>query len=97
MGRSKVSEWVTFKTSGKSPSGKTKLWGVYGIGMTLNKRGGVLGTVHWFARWRQYAFSPVPNTVFNKDCLRFIASFCERQTKLHNAALRTARKKGTLK
>ena len=28
-----------------------------------------LGTIKWFGRWRQYAFFPEADTVFNKDCL----------------------------
>lgn len=93
MGRSSVKDWVTFENCRMSKSGKTKIWDVCGVGVRKKGGGGILGHVHWFGRWRKYAFSPVPNTVFEKDCLRLIADFCERQTKTHNAALRTARKK----
>lgn len=93
MGRSSVKDWVTFKFHKRSPSGKTKIWRVHGVGVRKEGGGGILGHVHWFGRWRKYAFMPRANTVFEKDCLRLIAGFCEQQTKIHNAALRTARKK----
>jgi len=33
------------------------------------QHGNVLGLIRWFGRWRQYAFWPQPNTVFNPGCL----------------------------
>jgi hypothetical protein len=42
-----------------------------------------LGLVQWFSRWRQYTFVPHGGTVFEKDCLRTIADFCEEQTTKH--------------
>ena len=32
----------------------------------------LLGTVKWFGRWRQYAFFPEQETVFNTNCLEDI-------------------------
>lgn len=43
----------------------------------------ILGHVKWFGSWRQYAFFPTINTVFEKQCLRDIANFCEEITKIH--------------
>jgi hypothetical protein len=40
-----------------------------------------LGSVKWLGRWRCYAFRPATNTLFEKQCLRDLATFCERQTK----------------
>jgi hypothetical protein len=42
-----------------------------------------LGWVAWFSRWRKYAFYPKPETVYEEDCLRDIAEFCEAKTKEH--------------
>lgn len=93
MDRSSVKDWVTFKFHQRSPSGKTKVWYVHGIGVRQQGAGDILGYIHWFGRWRKYVFSPMPNRILEKDCLRLIADFCERQTKKHNADMRTARKK----
>ena len=35
-----------------------------------------LGTIKWFASWRQYAFYPEQETVFEKTCLAEITEFC---------------------
>ena len=67
--------WIEFMSLGTSPSGKTERWGV------LAKQGGaVLGEVRWFGRWRRYAFFPFGDTVFERDCLRDIATFLDEQT-----------------
>ena len=34
-----------------------------------------LGVIKWFSRWRQYAFFPEFETVFNKDCLHDIEEY----------------------
>jgi hypothetical protein len=39
-----------------------------------------LGSIQFYPRWRAYAFYPLPQTLFEKDCLRDIADFCERAT-----------------
>lgn len=33
------------------------------------KHGMVLGEVRWFGSWRQYAFFPRPETVWNTGCM----------------------------
>jgi len=38
--------------------------------------------VKWISHWRCYGFHPEPGTIFEKDCLRYIADFCERETKV---------------
>ena len=40
----------------------------------------LLGCVKWFAKFRKYSFFPEKDTVFEKDCLRDIADFCEERT-----------------
>lgn len=42
-----------------------------------------LGDIRWFGRWRQYAFFPLDNLVFEKTCLRSIADFCEFESGAH--------------
>ena len=60
-------EYLLFRKTGHSKSGKTEIWDV------LSRNGGqVLGTIKWFGRWRQYVFKPVEDTVYNNGCLRDI-------------------------
>lgn len=48
-------------------SGKTKVFELY------SKEGNaLLGEIRWYGAWRQYAFMPRGNTVFEKQCLRDI-------------------------
>jgi len=62
------------------PAKKTRRWTVAGKdGQEL------LGVVCWYGGWRCYAFYPHLDTVFEKQCLRDIAGFCEAQTKAHRA------------
>lgn len=49
-----------------------------------------IGYVAWYGPWRKYTFSPQPNTVFEQQCLRDIADFCERATTEHRASSRAA-------
>jgi hypothetical protein len=37
--------------------------------------GDLLGVISWYSRWRQYAFYPESNTLFNTDCLTTIKNF----------------------
>lgn len=34
--------------------------------------GDLLGRIAWFGRWRQYTFSPEPDTTFNTGCMETI-------------------------
>lgn len=71
--------WIEFVDAGTSPSGKTRRWNV------RTRDGGHLGGVSWYAPWRRYAFNPAPSTVYEQDCMRTIADFCETQTRDHKA------------
>jgi len=72
--------WISFVFLTVSQTGKTKIWEVF----TKDEPVIALGAIKWFGRWRRYAFYPEKDTVFEHDCLRDIASFCEAETKLHN-------------
>ena len=43
----------------------------------------ILGSVKWFGRWRCYSYFPNDQTVYEEQCLRDIAAFCEEHTELH--------------
>lgn len=34
----------------------------------------VLGHIKWYGPWRQYAFFPMPGTLYNQECLRDIST-----------------------
>lgn len=39
-----------------------------------------LGIVKWHPGWRRFAFFPNPNTLYESECLRDLAEFCETET-----------------
>ena len=44
----------------------------------VSKRNGFsLGTIKWYGAWRQYAFFPTKDTVFNSECLKDIRAFID--------------------
>lgn len=50
-----------------------------------------LGVVKFRPQWRKFGFFPFIDTLYEADCLRDIATFCEERT----AAWRTARRMAT--
>lgn len=75
-----MAKWVEFQLLiPKSSKMITKRWEV----QTKVYGPFTLGYVQWFSRWRKYAFFPLGNTVFEEQCLKDIAQFCEEQTKEH--------------
>jgi hypothetical protein len=79
-----MARWITFEARGFSKSGATKAWDVLSTSMIAV----LLGKVRWYGPWRKYSFFPNRNAdlVFEKDCLRDIADFCETETKNHRSA-----------
>lgn len=84
-----MSKWIDFDLQVRRTDRKTDIW------LVVPKReksegSGVaeIGEVKWFGSWRKYCFFPRPSTVFEKDCLRDIAAFCEEQTAKWGAAKR---------
>ena len=73
--------YLQFKQCGTSYSGLTKLWAVLGA------QDKVLGSIRWYAPWRKYCFYTLEGgaMVFDVNCLREIADFCEAETRSHNA------------
>ena len=68
------SRWITF-VEDTPQAWVTRYWKV------LSKEGGnFLGGIKWFGAWRKYCFFPEQATIFEQDCLRDIADFCEAQT-----------------
>ena len=75
-----MAKWIEFVNAGPVDRRKTKIWRVR---PTRYEGNGDLGMIQWYGPWRQYAFFPVGATVFEKTCLRDIASFCEDETVRH--------------
>lgn len=73
-----MNRWIGFLIERLSPSGKTVVFTV-----APKDSGAAIGEVRWYGPWRKYAFFPRPETVFEQDCLRDIATFCEQETKQH--------------
>lgn len=71
-----MSKWIEFSEEAQPPKRKTKSWAVRAKGGDIK-----LGAVKWYGPWRQYSFFPVADTLYEKQCLRDIADFCERETK----------------
>lgn len=65
-----------------SPSGKTTQHEIYS-----EQHGHHLGLVKWMGRWRQYAFYPAPETIWNRECLSdintLITKLMNERKKLH--------------
>ena len=72
-------KYISFVSGPNKP--KTKTW--YVEADSSFDTAFSLGIIVWFAKWRCYAFEPSRDTVFEKQCLRDIADFCERKTKEH--------------
>ncbi len=70
-----------------TPNPKTKVWNV------RNKQDDtLLGQIRWFSRWRCYGFYSGQDMIFEKVCLRDIATFCERETFVHRNLKRAEKK-----
>jgi len=63
-----MSKYLIFKLLEQKP--KTKVIEI--ISKQTRER---LGVIMWFGRWRQYAFFPDNETVFNVECLSDIQSY----------------------
>ena len=74
-----MARWIRFAQV-ENPGRLTKVWQVITV-----EHGEFLGEVRWFTSWRKYCFFPAPSTIFEQDCLRDIADFCETVTKQHKA------------
>ena len=84
----KTNEYISFGKPTPSDSGKTQIWSV------ISHHDYDLGEIRWYGRWRKYAFYPHWDTIYEQDCLRKIADFCEDQTKKLRATWKTRKKSG---
>jgi len=80
-----MSKWIRFELL-NTPERKTSIVRVVAIQGSC-----LLGEIKWYGAWRKYCFFPAPNlmTIFEEDCLRDIAQFCEEATRAHRESKRT--------
>jgi hypothetical protein len=57
----------------------------------LTRYGVLLGQVRWYSPWRRYSFFTFDACIFEQECLRDIAAFCERETNSRKAARKLAK------
>lgn len=65
-------KWLRFQEQPKMPGRKTSIWTV-----SAKESGVCLGEIAWYGPWRQYVFNPANGCLFNRTCLRDLATFCE--------------------
>lgn len=65
-------KWIIFTLT--EDTGKTKKYFIFTKDTLVSTK---LGEIKWFGRWKQYAFFPEPNTIFEKQCLKDITVFLE--------------------
>ena len=71
-----MAKWIEFRqVFAVSHKTLTNKWEV------VTKQGGHLGYVKWYSGWRRYCFFPSPGTLYEQDCLRDIAEFCQTESK----------------
>jgi len=73
-----MGKWIEFKELEQMVGKKTKHWVVK---TTYEENRATLGIVKWYGSWRKYCFLPCEQTIFEWDCLREIADFCQQETK----------------
>ena len=73
-----MTEYLRYERDARAEEGrKTQVWRVLQA-----SNGSRLGTIKWFAQWRQYCFWPEP-AIFNPGCLESIAGKCQGLTRAH--------------
>lgn len=75
--------WISFRLNDRAPKHKTDTWEVWSLDEASH-----IGQVRWYAPWRKYGFFPSSYTVWEQDCLRFIAEFIEQETEKHRKGRR---------
>ncbi len=83
MNKSKTTEGthIRFISTGVRDGQKTERWNV-----ETKEDEDLLGEIKWFGRWRQYAFFPALECVFEQICMREISDFIEEVMRARKAA-----------
>lgn len=75
-------KYIEFSRPRPSETGKTRIWRV----LAFHDSGSLLddfsiGEIKWHGAWRRYALFPARDTLFEHECLRKIADFCEFESR----------------
>lgn len=73
-----IIEGEAWETVGK----KTKVWHILNI---KSMPAQVIGHIRWYTGFRKYCFYPADDMLFDWNCMRMIANFCEERTQDHYA------------
>jgi len=68
-----MSDYLEFKINPYKKNGTKSVYWVIS-----KNRGGILGEIKWYYKWRQYCFYPSDGTLFNKGCMQEIINFMEK-------------------
>lgn len=90
LGEFTVGTHIVFRSHGRTKGKKTNLYGVWPKDDLRNER--PLGSIQWHGPWRRYAFSPLPNTIYEQTCMEEIAQFMREETREQLAAAKAKRK-----
>lgn len=70
-----MKKYMRFRKIGVSKTGKTNVWLITAVKTNFG-----LGHIKWDGKWRRYAFHPFIYTIYEQECLRKIADFCEKES-----------------
>lgn len=71
-------KWIRFDKQPTPTNQKTEVWHV--VSSADGVWPDVIGVVKWYPPWRRYAFFPEANTLYEHQCLRDLAEFCNNAT-----------------
>lgn len=81
----KKKSWIEFLLAPRKPNRILDAWFVVPAKEKPDSSGvaqvAPLGEIKFVGGWRRFAFFPYGNTLYEQDCLRDIADFCEARTK----------------
>lgn len=81
--RKTESRWLDFRLQPGVPGRSTSKFNVHNV-----ITGTVLGYIAWYPSFRKYAFYPVPETVYDAECLEDIAAKLRELMESHKRTLR---------
>jgi len=83
MGIERVGKWTYAREANIMPKRKTNRWAICADEGEIE-----LGEVKWLGKWRCYCYFPLNDTLYEKQCLRDLANFCETKTAEHYAKIK---------
>ena len=85
--RERKCKWILIALAAEAVTGRTgdnsHAW------LVLTKKRQMLGSIIWYGPFGKYSFQPTENSIYECDCLRDIAQFCEDQTAARKAKYAT--------